>query len=174
VDLKKELALSLKEIYNYSEANYDLDITFVPMAETSVRIKYNSRVYNPVVMRQVKGHMINILTAAAAEPSAIIARISMLAEDEKQELLIGFNNKKIEYPTDKPIHQLFEEQVEKEPEQTAILFNETRLTYKDLNEKANRLAKILRAGGIGRDRAAGILMERSPLMVTAILAIWKA
>ncbi|MCP4151600.1 MAG: amino acid adenylation domain-containing protein [bacterium] len=172
--LKKELGISLEGVYNYSEANYDLDITFIPMDETAIRIKYNPSVYNSIVMGQVKAHMINILMAAAADSACVVDNISMLTEAEKQRLTLEFNSNKIDYPLDKTIHQLFEEQADKEPEKTALNFNETRLSYKGLKEKSNRLAKILLARGIGRDRTVGILMERSPLMVTAILAIWKA
>ncbi|MFD1909024.1 AMP-binding protein [Paenibacillus rhizoplanae] len=85
-----------------------------------------------------------------------------------------FNDTKAEYPKDKTIHALFEEQAERTPAAEAVVFESARMTYGELNAKANQLARVLRSRGIGADRIVGIMTDRSVEMIVGILAILKA
>jgi len=87
---------------------------------------------------------------------------------------VSWNDTTREYPLDKCIHQLFEEQVERTPEHIAVLFGNRKLTYRELNQRANRIAHHLRALGVGPEVLVGICVERSPLMVVGLLGILKA
>jgi D-alanine--poly(phosphoribitol) ligase subunit 1 len=95
-----------------------------------------------------------------------------LMVDEKT--ISEFNNTEVDYPDDKTIHGLFEEQVERTPGNTAAVFGNRRFTYRELNEKANQLARLLRRKGVGPDKPVGIMVERSLVMIVGIFGILKA
>ena len=99
--------------------------------------------------------------------------LPILKESEK-DLLIEWNKTQTDYPQQACIHQLFEAQVEKTPDAVALIFNNQRLTYRDLNSRANQLAQYLQTLGIGAETLVGICIERSLEMVVALLAILKA
>jgi len=98
----------------------------------------------------------------------------MTLEENKQKILDEFNDTGADFPEDKTIHGLFEEQVERTPKHTAAIFGNCKLSYRELNEKANRLARLLRSKGVGPDTLVGILVERSLEMVVGIYGILKA
>ena len=98
----------------------------------------------------------------------------MLTEFEQQQLLVEWNDTQVDYPHDKCIHQLFEEQVERTPDAVAVVFENQQLTYQELNCRANQLAHYLQSLGVGADVLVGICVERSLEMVVGLLGILKA
>ncbi|MHA6534790.1 non-ribosomal peptide synthetase, partial [Paenibacillus sp. BAC0078] len=106
--------------------------------------------------------------------SRMILSVDFLEKEERRQLLETFNDTRAEYPKDKTIHALFEEQAERTPEAEAVIFESGRMTYGELNAKANQLAHELRLRGVGADRIVGIMAERSVEMIVGILAILKA
>ena len=98
----------------------------------------------------------------------------MLTENEKKKVLYDFNDTYADYPREKTIHQLFEEQVERTPDNIALVFDDKKLTYKELNQKANSLANVLRNRGVKPDEIVGIMVNRSVEMIVGLLAILKA
>ncbi len=98
----------------------------------------------------------------------------MLSKEEKNKILYDFNNTKVDYSKDKTISQLFEEQVEKTPDNIAVVFENQQLTYRELNERSNSLAYYLRNKGIGRNDIVGIMVNRSLEMIVSILAVLKS
>ena len=90
-----------------------------------------------------------------------VKEVNILTEQEKRQILYEFNDTKADYPKDKTIHQLFEEQVKRTPERIALVFNDKQLTYRELNENANRLAIVLRNKGVKPNSIVGIMVERS-------------
>lgn len=97
-----------------------------------------------------------------------------MTEAEKHQLLITFNDTEADYPQNKTIQQLFEEQAERTPDHIAIAFKNRQLTYRELNERANRLAHSLRSRGIHPNDVVGLMTERSPEMIIGILGILKS
>ncbi|MCK4257847.1 MAG: amino acid adenylation domain-containing protein [Halanaerobiales bacterium] len=91
-----------------------------------------------------------------------------------EQYLFEFNNTKIDYPKEKTIVQLFEEQVQRTPENIALIFGDSELTYLDLNEKANQLARFLRTRGVSSNEVVGIMIDKSLEMIISVLAIVKA
>ena len=98
----------------------------------------------------------------------------MLTEQERNRLLVSWNNTAADYPQDRCIHQLFEAQVEQTPDAVAIIFEERQLTYREANESANQLARYLQGLDVGPDVLVGVCVERSLMMVIALLGILKA
>ena len=101
-------------------------------------------------------------------------KLPILTEQEQQKILVIWNDTKREYPKNKTIHQLFEEQVRKTPNNIAVVYENKQLTYKELNERANQFAHYLREQGIGPDKLVAICMERSFELIVGLLAILKA
>ena len=95
------------------------------------------------------GHFQTLLEGIVANPDQRISELPILTEAEKHQLLIEWNDTKKDYPQDKCIHQLFEEQVERTPDATAVVFEDQQLTYRELNGRANQLAHYLRKFGVG-------------------------
>jgi len=100
--------------------------------------------------------------------------IEIVTPDEKRKILYDFNDTKVDYPKDKTITQIFEEQVEKTPDNVAVVFENEQLTYRELNERANSLAYYLRNNGIKRNDIVGIMINRSLEMIISILAVLKS
>ena len=109
-----------------------------------------------------------------ADPGQRISQLPLLTEAERHQLLVEWNDTAVEYPRDRCIHQLFEAQVERSPEATALVYEDQQLTYGELNARANRLAHHLRSLGVGPEVLVGVCLERSLELVVGLLAILKA
>jgi aspartate racemase len=98
----------------------------------------------------------------------------MMTEDQRRQVLVDWNQTQVDYPRDRCLHDLVQEQVERRPDATAVVFGDQRLTYRQLNDKANGLARRLRDLGVGPDVLVGICVERSLEMIIGLLGILKA
>ncbi len=116
----------------------------------------------------------NLLTALEQSPDAALESLPILPAAEREQLLVQFNATEMDYPQQQTIHGLFETQVERTPQALAVVHGEQRLTYRELNEQANRLAHALRKQGVQPDSRVGICVERGAEMVVGLLAILKA
>ncbi|MBD8048442.1 non-ribosomal peptide synthetase [Clostridium faecium] len=122
----------------------------------------------------VISHFENLLNQLGNNPYNRICDIDIITKDEKRRVLYDFNNTKTKYPKNKTIHELFEEQVKNTPNNIAVVYKDKQLTYSELNEKSNCLAKILRNKGVKADTVVGIMVEKSLEMIIGILGILKA
>ncbi|TAE53210.1 MAG: amino acid adenylation domain-containing protein, partial [Nostocales cyanobacterium] len=122
---------------------------------------------------RMTGHFITLLTEIVEKPQTEIKELPILTTSEKQQLLIEWNNTQTEYPVDKCIHQIFELQAEKTPDTTAVIYGNQKLTYRELNQKANQLAHQLISLGVKTESVIGIALERSVEMVIGLLGILK-
>ncbi|WP_310473133.1 AMP-binding protein, partial [Clostridium botulinum] len=96
-----------------------------------------------------------IIESLLINPYVTVGNIELLSEDEKNEILYKFNDTKVGYPKDRTIHELFEDQVERAPNNIAVVFEDKKLTYRELNERANSLAMVLRGNGVKADSIVG-------------------
>ncbi len=135
---------------------------------------YHSDLYYDKEIEFIHQHIMSLLWHAIDNPSNLICKIEMLTESEKRKVLYEFNDTYADYPREKTIHQLFEEQVERTPENIALVFENQQVTYRELNQKANSLAYVLRNKGIKPDEIVGIMVNRSVEMIVGLLAILKA
>jgi len=156
-------------------ARFDINL-FMEEEENHLRgyLNYNTDLFNPDTIKRLIGHFKNLLESIVRDPVQRISNLSMLSEAERHQLLIEWNDTGRDYPTTKCIHQLFEEQVEKTPYATALVFEEQQLTYWELNQRANQLAHYLRKQGVGPEALVGMCVERSLEMVVGLLGILKA
>jgi len=135
---------------------------------------YLSDLFYAKEIEYIHDHMTRLLWHALDNPARKLPYIEMISEKEKQKILYDFNNTNAEYPRDKTIHQLFEEQVEKTPDAVAVVFDDREMTYRELNENANKLAGVLRAKGVKPNEIVGLMVNRSLEMIVGIFAILKA
>jgi amino acid adenylation domain-containing protein len=137
-------------------------------------LSYRTDLFDKTTICRMIGRFEVLLQGIVADPDRRISTLPLLMETEKHQLLVEWNDTKRDYPQDKCIHQLFEEQVERTPEAVAVIFGDQQLTYQELNRQANQLAHYLRKLGIRPELLVGICMERSLEMVVGLLGILKA
>ena len=137
-------------------------------------LEYNTDLFDGATVRRMLKHFAVLLDAAVTDPSASLSALPLLTDEERHELLFQWNETRRDFPRDRCVHELFEEQVARAPEAVALVCGGERLTYAELNARANRLARHLRACGVGAEARVGILLERSVEMAVALLAILKA
>ena len=135
---------------------------------------YSIDLFEATTIARMMGHLQTLLESVATDPLQRISDLLLLADKERQQLLVEWNSTTADYPKDRPIHELFEAQVERTPETVAVVFEDRRLTYRELNRRSNQLAHHLQALGVKPETLIGICMERSLEMIVAILAILKA
>ncbi|MET0657807.1 MAG: AMP-binding protein, partial [Steroidobacteraceae bacterium] len=116
----------------------------------------------------------SLVHALEQTPHSPVRALKVLPEDEWHQVVRGFNWTQAPYRQEKLIHQLFEEQVERAPQSVALIYENESLSYSELNNRANQLARYLRARGVGQDELVGICVERSVEMVVGLLGILKA
>ena len=136
--------------------------------------QYNTDLFDAATIERMAKHFVRLLNSIVLNPQQPISQLLMLTEVEQQQLLFEWNNTQADYPLDKCIHQLFEEQVERTPDHIAVVFEDQQLNYRELNARANQLAHYLQKLGVGPDVLVGICVERSLEMIVGILGILKA
>ncbi|WP_162862614.1 non-ribosomal peptide synthetase [Acetivibrio cellulolyticus] len=142
----------------------------------SGNITYNSKVYSEDTIKRLSNRYSHVLSQVLKDMNIKIADIELITKDERKQILTEFNKTTTQFPWDKTICELFEEQAEKVPENTALIFGNKAMTYRELNTRSNQLARLLREkiGGISSNPVIGIMMERSMEMLIGILGILKA
>nr|P0C064.2 RecName: Full=Gramicidin S synthase 2; AltName: Full=Gramicidin S synthase II; Includes: RecName: Full=ATP-dependent proline adenylase; Short=ProA; AltName: Full=Proline activase; Includes: RecName: Full=ATP-dependent valine adenylase; Short=ValA; AltName: Full=Valine activase; Includes: RecName: Full=ATP-dependent ornithine adenylase; Short=OrnA; AltName: Full=Ornithine activase; Includes: RecName: Full=ATP-dependent leucine adenylase; Short=LeuA; AltName: Full=Leucine activase [Brevibacillus b len=171
--IMQKVGFTVRDVKMFEPTNYDMTVMVLPRDEISVRLDYNAAVYDIDFIRKIEGHMKEVALCVANNPHVLVQDVPLLTKQEKQHLLVELHDSITEYP-DKTIHQLFTEQVEKTPEHVAVVFEDEKVTYRELHERSNQLARFLREKGVKKESIIGIMMERSVEMIVGILGILKA
>ena len=160
----------------HTTSKFDLSFIFHETDhEIRMVLEYNSDIYSGETADRMGNHLIQLLEAALKDTDLAINKLDYLTQQEKHQLLFEFNDTKVDYPIDKTIVKLFEEQVERTPDNIAVVFEDTELTYRELNEQANQLGDYLRRNyHIKPDDLVAIKLERSNKIIIAILGILKS
>ena len=171
-EAKGELRFS--NVCSRASTNYALTFIVKPVEELTLQLAYDSRRYNARTVDQLLIHLNNLLAGMAVDPTQRVSDLQMLSQAERQQLLVAWNRAATDYPRKKSIQQLFEEQVARAPHALAVVFEDRKLSYEELNAQANQMAHYLVRCGVRPETRVGICMERSLEMVTALLGILKA
>jgi amino acid adenylation domain-containing protein len=140
-----------------------------------VGFEYSLDLFDPATIERLLGHYHVLLDAVIARPDERLSRLPMLTPAEERRVLIEWNSTARDgYPLHTPLHRLFEAQAARTPDAEAVVADDGRLTYRELNERANRVAHFLRRAGAGRGTFVAVLLERGADFVTAVLAAFKA
>jgi iturin family lipopeptide synthetase C len=156
--------------------NYSITFLFTRKDEgIEGKVEYNNARYKRETIERIIHQLISLLGVTIFNLEQKIKDIELLSQEEKM-LLIDLNNAKTDYPADKTIHELFEGQVFDTPDSVAIVEVDSNrsLTYKELNDRANQLAKLLKKKGVVPEQSVGIMLDRSVELIIAILGVLKA
>jgi len=155
------------------QTNYNFNVIVVPGSELFLKFQYNSLVYDPQIVRNMEGHVKQIAAQLIEDAGRSHESIEIVTLDEHRWL--EERNKTVAvYPYDNTIVDLFEEQVARTPEAVAVVCGDELLTYRELNERANRMARSLQSAGMTERNFVAIAMKHSEYAVIAILAVLKA
>ncbi|MCX6584761.1 MAG: amino acid adenylation domain-containing protein [Candidatus Aminicenantes bacterium] len=179
-----DIVLLLKNIQDPGYVNIPVNMEFVFFRTPEyleVSVRYNRSLYDRETVERIAGHFSHLLQTAIFNVDISLAGIDILPGEEKKKLLEEFNRTwtGLQVHIAATIHRLFEDQVEKTPDRAAVVFvrqgqEPETLTYRQLNEKARGLARVLKEKGIGSECIVALLMESSVHMAAAVLAVLKA
>ncbi|MGX9932376.1 amino acid adenylation domain-containing protein [Virgibacillus salarius] len=142
--------------------------------EYAINIEYNTDIYSEQTIKRMAKHFSRLTENVLDNTNNQISDIPIITPEERDLILNNFNNVNVLYPKEKTVHQLFEEQVEKYPNHIAVKDNKEELTYRDLNVKANQLARKLRNLGVQADSIIALMVDKSIELIIGILGILKA
>jgi len=156
-------------------SKFDLTLEAVERTEAfTLNLEYATALFTPATAARMLQHYIRIVQSVCREPDCSVTELEWMSEEEKRVILDDFNATRRDYPEDRTLLDYFEMQAANQAERVAIQWLDLGLSYRELNERANRLARTLREHGVKADSVVPLLLERSPEMLVAILAIWKA
>ncbi|QHI35403.1 Tyrocidine synthase 3 [Kordia antarctica] len=166
---------TIKEYKNVA-SKFDLQSIFEEVGDCiSFSMIYNMDVYDATMLKKLMKHYKQLITSLITNPDVAIGKVNYLTVDEKKKLLENFNATEVVYPQDKTIINLFEEQAAKNPTSIAVVFEDTRLSYRELDELSNQLAHYLIDNySIEKEDLIGIKLERSEWIIISILGVLKA
>ena len=131
---------------------FDLSASLTDTADgLRVTLEYSTDLFEAATIERMLGHYERLLEGIVADPDQRLSELPLLTEAERRQLLVDWNGTRRDSPSDTTLHTLFETQVERTPDAVAVVFEDQRLTYRELNRRANRLAHALRAQGVGPD-----------------------
>ncbi|MDC0535845.1 amino acid adenylation domain-containing protein, partial [Francisellaceae bacterium] len=188
--------LDAEPLRNEQTAKFDLDM-LINDGEDQLKgvIEYATSLFAPETIERLKQHYLNVLEQLITSPNQAIKDIQILSKEEYQTIIYDWNDTDKAYPKDKTIYQLFEEQVTQTPNNIAVVYEETQLTYQELNEHSNQLARVIRAEyknsisarqsnnnkdsqerqhKLQPDTLIALCLDRSEQMIISILAVLKA
>ena len=137
-------------------------------------LEYNADLFDHATAERMAAHWRTLLAAAAVDPGRRVSELPLMAAEEEQRVVGAWNRTRVEGDPGARVHHLFEAQAARTPEAPALTCGEVTLSYRELDERAGRLARRLRSLGIGPDRLVGIAMSRSIESVVGLLAVLKA
>lgn len=167
-------SLRIENVRAIERNNYPLSVLAVPGEELSLSITYSRNRYDDSVIERMLGHLVTLLQGMVANPGKRLSDLEMLTAHERTQLLVKWNDTTADYASNSCIQELFERQVERTPNSLAVVFEEKRLTFRELNERANQLAHYLIALGAEPEMRVGLCVDRSVEMIVGMLGILKA
>lgn len=156
-------------------AKFDLTLTLCEKAGAlSGSLEFSTAAFSAQAATRWIEHYVTFLRDVAAVPDKPVSTISLLSDDERRLVVTEWNRTETKYPREATIHSLFEEQVRLRPDAVALLFEERRISYSELDQQANALAESLGRKGVRRGDFVGVCLERSPRLIAALLGVLKA
>lgn len=166
--------LDISQVTSIEHTNYPLTLIVEPKETIRLKLSYDATLFDRSTVERMLAHLEVILTSSLTQPDVPVKRFTLLADSEQEKILEEWNPAPAEYPRNKCLHELFEAQAERNPDQIALVSGETTVTYGELNRRANQLARILIARGAKDQGYVAIALDRSIDMIVSILATLKA
>ena len=160
---------------DHALSNTDLSLLMAEREEELYGyLEYNPHVFNQQTISVIADQFKTMVAAAVAQPDQPVETLPVMTQAERHYLLKGFNETQAAFPDHAVLATLFEEQVRSSPDAVAVSLHEERLTYRELNARANRLAHFLRTAGVKADQPVGLMLLRKPMMLVALWGVLKA
>ncbi|WP_440115895.1 amino acid adenylation domain-containing protein [Paenibacillus sp. QZ-Y1] len=172
MDRTKQLGFVINELDVYEQTNYPLHVLVMPGREMTVKLAYDPAVYEQEAMNNLSRHLTHLMEQVVECPDIHVEELEIITALEQKQLL-ALGSRITEYPRESTIQELFEQQADRTPENTALCCGNEHLTYRQLNERANQLANYMLKRGVQRSSLIGIAMERSVDLYVGLLAILK-
>ncbi|MEZ4692391.1 MAG: AMP-binding protein, partial [Ignavibacteria bacterium] len=154
---------------------FDISVSITETPEGLIgSADYCTDLFKENTIKKMMTHFTELLNSVAENPGNKIGSLPMLTKEEEHQILSEFNGKVVDYPKDKTIFELFEEQVQKTPDSIAVVFEDKTLTFKELDEKSNQLAHYLQSKGVKIETFVPICLERSLEMIIGLFGIMKS
>ncbi|HSO73898.1 MAG TPA: condensation domain-containing protein, partial [Blastocatellia bacterium] len=171
--------LTITDVRAATRTNYPLALAVIPGRQLALKFWYADQRFENGSIERMAGHLEKLLLGMLSRPDCRLRELPMLTQPEQHKMLVEWNDTRKDYPRDKCIHELFEQQAERSPNAVAVVFGGRQLTYRELNARANRVAHYLlradrRARAVSPDMLVGIFMDRSLEMVIGLLGVLKA
>ena len=158
-----------------STTHFDLTLAMTANSDAfNGWLEYNTELFKAATIERMLGHYENLLRAVVANPDERIARLPLASESEQAQVVEQWNDTAKDYPRQRGVHELFEEQAATRPDAVALVSAEEQLSYAELNARANRLARVLCRRGVSTETLVCVWMDRSVDMVVTLLSILKA
>ncbi|MBX8596518.1 amino acid adenylation domain-containing protein [Pseudomonas cichorii] len=163
------------EDYEHRSTQFDLSLSLTDDGtDLTGSVEYASDLFDDSTIARFMSHFQALLEGLLGNDLQAVSRLPLLNEEEREQVLYGWNATERPLPGNPCIHEVFEQQVRNQPEALALIFEDQHLSYAELNAEANRLAHYLLATGIQPDDRVALAVERSPRLIVALLAILKA
>lgn len=165
------------DMQNFNFEGFNAMVVAILPSGRNIQVFLNQSVINDnllIVLKSASEHFQSILHAILIQPDKIISELDLLPEKERKKIVEEWNQTATNFPCDKTVHQLFEEQAEKTPNHIAAFYADEEISYAELNQKSNRLAHYLRKLGVGAETPVAICIERGLTMIVALLGVLKA
>ena len=157
-----------------SVTGYPLTLLAMPGHQFALQLVYDCVRFHSETVSRMLIHLQTVLEELVADPERRLSEISVLPSEQKQQLLFDWNQTSTDYEKDVCVHHLIERQAASRPTAIAATFQDQKLTYAELNARANQLARHLRSLGVGTESLVGICLERSLDMLAGVLGVLKA
>ena len=176
-ELPQLRGLAIKPMLSHNEtAKFDLTLTVIEATETSKAIiEYNTDLFNPETIERMCRHYERVVESAGARAGeAKVSELEMMSQEEQRQVVEEWNQTQREYELGASIKLMIERQAEKRGEEVAVESGGERVSYRQLNEKANKVGNYLRKRGVGQEEIVGVYMERGVGMVVGLVGVMKA
>ena len=167
--------LSIKEIgFDPGIAKVDLSAEVWDDGQLHCQFEYRTDLFETSTIRRMLEHFENLLRAASTDPESRVGELNLMSTQERVQVVTEWNRTAADYPQDLTVPAAFESQVKRTPDAVALIHGNSQWRYAEINEAANRLARLLLKKGIRSDSLVGVFLERSPEMIVGLLGILKS
>ncbi|WP_138825051.1 non-ribosomal peptide synthetase [Bacillus altitudinis] len=167
------LGFTVEDMNVYEKSNYDLNLLASPGEQLQLKLAFNQRAFDPAFVRKLKDQLTLLIKGAIKHPDQLVHTLTLVTKQEKQRMLEEWNAPELEHDQ-LYLTKWFEHNVRKQPNAVALSAGDHTMTYAELNEQANRLARHLQKNGVNHQTVTAILAERTPELIVSLLAVLKA
>lgn len=167
------LGFTVEDMNVYEKSNYDLNLLASPGEQLQLKLAFNQRAFDPAFVHKLKDQLTLLIKGTIKHPDQSVHTLTLVTKQEKQRVLEEWNAPELEHDQ-LYLTKWFEHNVRKQPNAVALSAGDHTMTYAELNEQANRLARHLQKNGVGHQTVTAILAERTPELIVSLLAVLKA